>query len=162
MDLLMFQAIWAVLAIILIDIVLAGDNALVIGMAANKLPENQRKSLMPFIGKYDVDSPDEAEKCHFLSFLTRSSNFYWRKERNGENLTAEEKIECTEHLVAKLTSIGYLLHSYKDSSVSKAVIFMDGRQSEVGTSNGRVVPRRGRVVPGRGRVGSNPASRAIS
>jgi YjbE family integral membrane protein len=34
----MIETIWAVLAIILIDIVLAGDNALVIGMAANKLP----------------------------------------------------------------------------------------------------------------------------
>lgn len=34
---------WAILAIILIDIVLAGDNALVIGMAANKLPPELRK-----------------------------------------------------------------------------------------------------------------------
>jgi len=34
---------WAILAIILIDIVLAGDNALVIGMAANKLPLELRK-----------------------------------------------------------------------------------------------------------------------
>ena len=46
MDLLMFQAIWAVLAIVLIDIVLAGDNALVIGMAANRLPEAQRKKVI--------------------------------------------------------------------------------------------------------------------
>ena len=38
MELFTLQALWAVLAIILIDIVLAGDNALVIGMAANKLP----------------------------------------------------------------------------------------------------------------------------
>ena len=38
--------IWAVLAIVLIDIVLAGDNALVIGMAANRLPENQRKRVI--------------------------------------------------------------------------------------------------------------------
>lgn len=43
MELLSLQAVWAVLAIILIDIVLAGDNALVIGMAANKLPPNLRK-----------------------------------------------------------------------------------------------------------------------
>lgn len=46
MDLLMLQAIWAVVAIILIDIVLAGDNALVIGMAANRLPEEQRKKVI--------------------------------------------------------------------------------------------------------------------
>jgi len=46
MDLHLVQAVWAVLAIILIDIVLAGDNALVIGMAANRLPENQRKRVI--------------------------------------------------------------------------------------------------------------------
>lgn len=43
MDFLSLQTVWAVLAIILIDIVLAGDNALVIGMAANQLPEHQRR-----------------------------------------------------------------------------------------------------------------------
>lgn len=43
MELLSLQAIWAVVAIILIDIVLAGDNALVIGMAANKLPPELRR-----------------------------------------------------------------------------------------------------------------------
>lgn len=35
--------LWALIAIVLIDIVLAGDNALVIGMAANRLPEHLRK-----------------------------------------------------------------------------------------------------------------------
>ena len=37
------EMIWAVLAIIMIDVVLAGDNALVIGMAANKLPNHLKK-----------------------------------------------------------------------------------------------------------------------
>jgi YjbE family integral membrane protein len=43
MELFTLQALWAFLAIILIDIILAGDNALVIGMAANKLPDHLRK-----------------------------------------------------------------------------------------------------------------------
>lgn len=43
MELFTLQALWAFLAIIMIDIVLAGDNALVIGMAANKLPPKLRK-----------------------------------------------------------------------------------------------------------------------
>jgi YjbE family integral membrane protein len=43
MELFTIQALWAFLAIVLIDIVLAGDNALVIGMAANKLPDHLRK-----------------------------------------------------------------------------------------------------------------------
>jgi len=34
---------WAILAVILIDIVLAGDNALIIGMVANKLPPHLRQ-----------------------------------------------------------------------------------------------------------------------
>jgi len=40
---MILETLWALLAIILIDIVLAGDNALVIGMAANKLPEHLKK-----------------------------------------------------------------------------------------------------------------------
>lgn len=43
MELFSLQALWAFIAIILIDIVLAGDNALVIGMAANRLPLELRK-----------------------------------------------------------------------------------------------------------------------
>lgn len=43
MELFTIQALWAFLAIVLIDIVLAGDNALVIGMAANRLPPELRK-----------------------------------------------------------------------------------------------------------------------
>lgn len=41
-----FEMVWALLAIIMIDIVLAGDNALVIGMVANKLPPHQRKQVI--------------------------------------------------------------------------------------------------------------------
>lgn len=43
MELLSLQALWALAAIIMIDIVLAGDNALVIGMAANRLPPHLKK-----------------------------------------------------------------------------------------------------------------------
>lgn len=39
----MIEIVWGLIAIILIDIVLAGDNALVIGMAANRLPEHLKK-----------------------------------------------------------------------------------------------------------------------
>jgi len=47
MELLTLQAVWAVLAIVLIDLVLAGDNALVIGMAARQLPAHlQRQAII--------------------------------------------------------------------------------------------------------------------
>lgn len=51
MELFTLQALWAFLAIVLIDIVLAGDNALVIGMAANKLPPELRKKAI-FLGTF--------------------------------------------------------------------------------------------------------------
>jgi len=43
MELFTLQALWAFFAIVLIDIVLAGDNALVIGLAANRLPPELRR-----------------------------------------------------------------------------------------------------------------------
>ena len=39
----MLETLWALMAIIMIDLVLAGDNALIIGMAANQLPEHLRQ-----------------------------------------------------------------------------------------------------------------------
>ena len=58
----MIEMIWAIVAIILIDIVLAGDNALVIGMAANRLPEHLRKRVI-FWGTFG------AVAIRFLSVL---------------------------------------------------------------------------------------------
>lgn len=42
----MLELVWALGAIILIDVVLGGENALVIAMAANKLPEQLRRKAM--------------------------------------------------------------------------------------------------------------------
>lgn len=42
----MLELMWALGAIILIDVVLGGENALVIAMAANKLPEHLRRKAM--------------------------------------------------------------------------------------------------------------------
>jgi YjbE family integral membrane protein len=42
----MLEMLWALAAIILIDVVLGGENALVIAMAANKLPEHLRRKAM--------------------------------------------------------------------------------------------------------------------
>lgn len=75
------------------------------------------------------------KKCQFLQFLINTSNFTWRK--NPDEVTPEELQENTNHLVAKLCAIGYLCHAFKDKAVSRAVVAMDGKQSEVGQSNGR-------------------------
>jgi YjbE family integral membrane protein len=46
MDIISLEFLWALLAIILIDVVLGGENALVIAMAAKQLPEHLRKRAM--------------------------------------------------------------------------------------------------------------------
>ena len=46
MEILSFEFLWALLAIILIDVVLGGENALVIALAAKQLPEHLRRRAM--------------------------------------------------------------------------------------------------------------------
>lgn len=100
-----------------------------------QMPLSSRSTFTPYKGKFLCDISEEGEKCHFLSFLQNASNFSWRKP--FEETTMEERFENIEHLLAKLTAMGYLLHNYKDPGVCKAVVAMDGKLSEVGASNGR-------------------------
>lgn len=75
----------------------------------------------------------EGRKCDFLVFLESTSNFTWRKDEP----TLQDMNENAQHFVSKLAAFGFLCTRMKDKSVSKAVIGMDGKQSEVGVSNGR-------------------------
>lgn len=84
-------------------------------------------------GVYSYQVTEQGKKCDFLTFLINASNFTWRKTE----VTAEDVQENAQHLVAKLAAFGYLVSSAKDRSVAKAVIGMDGKQSEFGESNGR-------------------------
>lgn len=102
-------------------------------------------------GEFDCTITELGKKCQFLQFLVNVSNFTWRKEKEiakeledgikPENMTITiEPAEIREnhiHLVSKLCAIGYMLISAKDRSISRAVVAMDGKQSEVGQSNGR-------------------------
>jgi DNA primase len=87
-------------------------------------------------GKFDAQISKNGSKCHFLVFLLNASNFYWKEAKTREILD-EEVYDTALHFVSKMTAMGYLLHSYKDRSVSKAVIAMDGKLSEIGSSHGR-------------------------
>lgn len=78
---------------------------------------------------------DEGSKCHYLQFLQNTSNFTWRKK--ADEISEQEYQENHIHLLSKLCAIGYMLMEAKDNNVSRAVIGMDGKQSEVGDSNGR-------------------------
>ena len=76
---------------------------------------------------------DTGRRCDFLIFLENTSNFTWRKSEP----TQQDRQENAQHFISKLAAFGYLVTSMKDKSICKAVIGMDGKQSEVGVSNGR-------------------------
>lgn len=86
--------------------------------------------------RYTYTLSDHGRRSHFLQFLINASNFTWRKEAT-EEITQQEVDENVQHLLSKLCAIGFMAMDCKDPNVSRAVIAMDGKQSEVGESNGR-------------------------
>lgn len=86
-------------------------------------------------GKTTYKLTAEGHKCHFLQFLINASNFSWRKE--PKDVDDQELDENNKHLLSKMCAIGYLCMDVKDPNVSRAVIAMDGKDGEIGQSNGR-------------------------
>ena len=82
---------------------------------------------------YEIRFSPEAERCEFLQFLRNASNFWHRQSK----LSAMDEIEWSQHIVNKITAIGYLLCDFKYQSELKAVVAMDGQLGDVGQSNGR-------------------------
>jgi hypothetical protein len=104
----------------------------------------KNEALKHFTGQFDVDFTETGKQSHFLQFILNTSEFAWRKMLDiktrqpiDDTRTLDEKFETNMHLMSKLTSIGYLLHEYHNKSISKMIIAMDGKMSEVGQSNGR-------------------------
>ena len=94
---------------------------------------------------FNIKLSDDAKQCHFLAFLLNTSDFYWNKELYSshakkpipEKRTIQEKFEQYQHLLSKLTGMAHLIHKFRNKSCERAVIGMDGRNSEIGESNGR-------------------------
>jgi len=92
---------------------------------------------------YNYRLTADGKRCQFLQFLINTSNFTWRKEKQlvegdaNAVIDPEELHENNVHLISKLAAFGYLALSAKDRNVTRAVVSMDGKQSEVGQSNGR-------------------------
>lgn len=82
---------------------------------------------------FEIYMTADGEKCEILKFLCCTSNFWWKKT----DLTPLEQQEFSQHLVNKITALGYLICDYKFLTELKAVIAMDGELSDVGQSNGR-------------------------
>lgn len=100
----------------------------------------ENPALADYVGEWTLDFSEEGLACDFLQFLYNTSNFYFKKEGDKsvyQELTIPQAFETSKHLLSKITAIGYLLHNYRDASVLKAVVAMDGTMTEVGSSNGR-------------------------
>lgn len=125
---------------------------------ADKLIDFAATKMDPFFkfikddkNKYHIEYPNgeaAAKECYFFNYLMDTSNFYWRETHQGyaklnpghsvkRELTEMEKEDLTMHFISKCVAIGYMLHDYFNPNVAKAVIAMDGKLSEVGSSNGR-------------------------
>lgn len=112
----------------------------------NHVPENLQEEYKEHIGSFHLSIPDEfvtkrksgiGHKSDFIQFLYNTGNFFWQDIQNGKKVSLADEIEVFNHMLNKMSCIGYLLHRYRDKSCLKAVIGMDGKISEVGASNGR-------------------------
>lgn len=105
------------------------------GALALDIPEKHQQTLM---------------ESHIFRFLFNTSNFHWRKQftkkkdANGKYrrlssppaYTEAEQADHMQHLTSKLIAIGSILHNYEDLSNTKAIVCMDGVESEVGKNEG--------------------------
>ncbi len=101
--------------------------------------------------KFMVRTSEDAADCHFFKFLENTSMFGWQdyfelvEGENGLktwqqlseiNLTGKEHDEFVKHFVSKVIALGYLLHQYPNKSEARAIVCMDGLETEVGASEG--------------------------
>jgi hypothetical protein len=77
----------------------------------------------------------EGLKCEFVQYLINVSNNYYSPDAPRE-VTTDERFEWDQHIVNKITAIGYLLTDWKYPSDRKAVVIQDHRISEVGQAWG--------------------------
>lgn len=88
----------------------------------------------PYSGATKVFPTEAGKNCDFLNFLLYTSDFWHHKGGPQSNTEIQEYYQ---HVLNKITAIGYLLSDYKYQTELKAVIAMDGELSDVGQSNGR-------------------------
>lgn len=87
----------------------------------------------PDTGEFSYVVTPTGRNCDFLQFLINTSNFTWRKKE----VSQQEKADNAQHLISKLCAFGFLITSFKDMSISKCVVAMDGKPQEFDEANGR-------------------------
>lgn len=93
------------------------------------------KSIQKVGDEFFLEYTPEGEACEYLRYLINASNNAYTFG-NEREMTAEEKIDWKQHIVNKITTIGYLLADYKYASERRAVVIQDHALGEVGQSNG--------------------------
>ena len=83
-----------------------------------------------------VEVSEMGAQCDFLNFLLNTSNNFFKHDTKRD-LTMEEQKDVAQHLVNKITAIGFLLSAWKPDGERKAVIIQDHQMSEVGQNSGR-------------------------
>lgn len=108
-------------------------------------------------GNWDINILEKDNM--FFNYLINASRMHWRKELEepypgeknrkakeqyhnenrfniaGPNLTADEAHEQKLHLINKIYTFGYLLHSYKDDSKPWCVYVMDNKLPEIASES---------------------------
>jgi DNA primase len=102
---------------------------------------------------WSISTTDECKKTDIYRFLLATSNFTWRKKEviqkgstgrdeivtrsdGGEVVTPQEVYDMQTHVVCKMLAAGYILHEYRNKAQMKAIVAMDGIETEVGRSMG--------------------------
>ncbi len=106
----------------------------IINHEVSVLPKQFNVGIDEETGLYTVEIM-EADNI-FLKFLQNTARMYWKKEKEGEELTRKEVLEQQQHLANRLYAFGYLLHRYKDPEKAWCVYSMDARLSDEGESFG--------------------------
>lgn len=93
------------------------------------------KNISKVDGQFLLELSDNGKNCEFLKYLINTSNNYFTHVAKRD-VTDEENEEWTQHLVNKITAIGFLLSDWKYPSDRQAVVVQDHRISEVGQAWG--------------------------
>ncbi len=104
------------------------------------VPRNfKRVKIIDFIDTtgdyYAIKFTEDGLKCEFVQYIINTSNNYFSPDSPRE-VTADEHFEWDQHIVNKITALGYLLTDWKYPSDRKAVVIQDHRISEVGQAWG--------------------------
>ena len=104
----------------------------------SKIIEHKVKKIDPLFrvierdGAHSIEINEQHKDFSFMKFILNTGNQYW----NLEELEEKQRQEILLHFINKITSIGYLLHKYKDPGNAKCIYAIDMRESSYHESNG--------------------------